>query len=95
MAHEVVGARRTRNAPPRQLVVGKPHAQEGHQDVLLHCWEASEAEAFLTTAKAAGPQPVAFYALALDSGARKGELCGLKWTEVDLAAGRHWPTPPR
>ena len=40
------------------------------------------------TARAAGPQPAAFYALALDSGARKGELCGLRWTDMDLASGK-------
>jgi integrase len=39
-------------------------------------------------AKAAGPQPAAFYTLALDSGARKGELCGLAWSDVDLEAGK-------
>jgi integrase len=71
-----------------KLVVGKPHAQKGHQDVLEHCWEANEAKTFLTTAKAAGPQPAAFYALAMDSGARKGELCGLMWPDIDLASGR-------
>ena len=43
--------------------------------------------AFLAAARAAGPQPAAFYALALDSGARKGELCG-RVANVDLAAGK-------
>ena len=71
-----------------KLVIGKPHAPAGHRDALEHCWEAHEAKAFLTAAKAAGPQPAAFYSLALDSGARKGELCGLKWTDLDLASGR-------
>jgi integrase len=71
-----------------KLVIGKPHAPTSHQDVLEHCWEAHEAKAFLAAAKAAGPQPAAFYALALDTGMRKAELCGLGWTEVDLAAGR-------
>ena len=71
-----------------KLVVGKPHAPAGRRDALEHCWEASEAKTFLTTAKAAGPQPAAFYALALDSGARKGELCGLMWTDVELISGR-------
>lgn len=53
-----------------------------------HAWTATEARAFLDTAKAAGPQPAAFYALALESGARKGELCGLRWSDVDLDAGK-------
>jgi integrase len=39
-------------------------------------------------AKAAGPQPAAFYALALDSGARKGELCRLTWANLDLDGGK-------
>jgi integrase len=71
-----------------KLVVGKPHAPEGYQDVLAHCWEAHEAKAFLASAKAAGTQPAAFYGLTLDSGARKAEVCGLKWSDIDTAAGR-------
>ena len=71
-----------------KLVTGKPHPPAGHQDALEHCWEAHEAKAFLAAAKAAGPQPAAFYALALDNGARKGELCGLKWADVDFVNGR-------
>jgi integrase len=53
-----------------------------------HVWTATEARAFLAAAKAAGPQPAAFYALALDSGARKGELCGLTWVNLDLDGGK-------
>jgi integrase len=45
---------------------------------------ADEAATFLKAAKAAGPQPAAFYTLALDSGARRGELAALRWTDVDL-----------
>jgi integrase len=71
-----------------KLVVGKPHAAEGHQDARTHCWEAHEAKAFLVAAKAAGARPAASYTLALDTGARKGDLCGLLWPDVDLAAGR-------
>jgi integrase len=69
------------------LVIGKPHRQEGHEDALRHCWEADEARQFIASAKELGPQPAAFYTLALDSGARKGELCGLRWTDIDLDAG--------
>jgi integrase len=71
-----------------KLVVGKPHAPEGQEDARQHCWEAHQAKAFLVAAKAAGAQPGAFYGLALDTGARKGELCGLRWSDVDLVAGR-------
>jgi integrase len=50
-------------------------------------WTAAEAQTFLETATADGPQPAALYSLALDSGARKGELLGLRWSDVDLEAG--------
>jgi integrase len=60
------------------LVVGKPRAKEGNEDVLQNCWEAEEAREFLDAAKAAGPQPAAFYTLAIETGARKAELCGLR-----------------
>jgi integrase len=69
------------------LVVGKPYWPEGREDVLLHCWEAKEARRFIAAAKELGLLQAAFYSLALDSGARKGELCGLKWTDIDLDAG--------
>jgi integrase len=46
-----------------------------------------EARRFIAAAKEVGSQPAAFYTLTLDSEARKGELCGLKWTDVDLDAG--------
>jgi integrase len=69
------------------LVIGKPHRPEGRDDVLQHCWEAEEARRFIAAAKAMGAQPAAFYTLALDSGARKGELCGLQWADIDLDTG--------
>jgi integrase len=52
--------------------------------VLKHCWEAEEARRFVRMAKELGPQPSAFYTPALDSGARKGELCGLQWKDIEL-----------
>ena len=66
------------------IVVGKPRIRRDHSDVSKNCWEAHEAHAFLVAAKAAGARPAAMYALALDSGARKGELCGLQWGDLDL-----------
>jgi integrase len=75
----------TRNVA--SLVSNKPRKGSG-QDVLDHVWSAGEAAAFLKTATAAGPQPAAFYTLALDSGARRGELAAMQWSDVDLQAGR-------
>jgi integrase len=71
-----------------KLVTGKPHAPDGHADAIAHCWTAQEAATFLSAAKAAGPRPAGFYSLALDSGMRKSELCGLLWRDVDLTEDR-------
>ena len=70
------------------LVEGKPRQAEGHEDVLKHCWETTEAQAFLAVAKAAGPQQAVFYTIALETGARKAELCGIKWEDLDFQTGR-------
>jgi integrase len=69
------------------LVIGKPAIRRDHDRLRQNCWEAHEAHAFLVAAKAAGAQPAALYAFALDSGARKGELCGLQWNDLDLDKG--------
>lgn len=70
------------------LVIGKPRRKEGHADVLVHCWTAEEAQQFLAVTHTVGPQMEALYNLALDTGARKAELCGLLWQNVDLEAGQ-------
>jgi len=67
-----------------KLVGNKPKAPEGTEDIRDNCWNENEASRFLEAAKSRGPQSAAFYSLALDSGMRKGELCGLRWANVDL-----------
>jgi integrase len=68
------------------LVNAKPKPADGHADeVEQHCWTAEDARAFLDAAKNTGDQQAAFYALALETGMRKSELGGLKWTDIDLA----------
>lgn len=69
------------------LVAAKPRAKRHNDDARHHCWEEDEARRFLSAAKEADPQTAAFYAVALDAGMRKGELCGLQWADVNLEAG--------
>ena len=47
-------------------------------------WTATEALTVLEEAKTLGPQAAALFAVALDSGARRAELAGLRWADVDL-----------
>jgi integrase len=56
-------------------------------DARRHCWSADEARAALKAAKEAGTQAEAFFTLAIDTGARRSELLGLVWSDVDLDAG--------
>lgn len=66
------------------LVPDKPKKDESPDDLLDNCWNPSEVRKFLEAAKEEGIQAEAFYTLALGTGVRKGELCGLKWTDVDF-----------
>ena len=50
-------------------------------------WTAAEASRVLEEAKTLGPQAAALFALALDSGARRAELAGWRWADVDLTTG--------
>jgi integrase len=69
------------------IVSNKPR-KAAREDVHDHVWSADEAATFLKTAKAAGEQPAAFYTLALDTGARRGELAAVQWSDIDLSAGK-------
>lgn len=76
----------TRNVA--SLVDGRPKAKSSREDAKAHCWSLDEARTFLKAARESGPQLAAFFALALDSGMRKGELCALRWSDVNLDAAR-------
>jgi integrase len=65
----------------------KPSKDQSRRAAREHCWSTLEARKFLAAAKTAGPQASAFFALAIDSGARRSELLGLRWADVDLDAG--------
>ncbi len=50
-------------------------------------WTAEEVRKVLKGARKMGAQPEAFYTIALETGMRKAELCGLRWQDVDLDNG--------
>lgn len=69
-------------------VTNRPRTPEDAGRAISNCWTAEQAAAFLVVARAAGPQPAAFFGVALDAGMRKSELAGLAWSHVDWAQGR-------
>jgi integrase len=84
------------------LTMNKPHGKDRHEEVEAQCWDIDDVKKFLQAAKAAGPQQAAFYRLALETGARKGELCGFQWKDLKWDEGtitvmrqlvKRWPTP--
>lgn len=51
---------------------------------MSNVWTVQEARDFMTTVKAEGSeQDAALFALALDSGARKAEILGLQWKDLE------------
>lgn len=69
------------------LVPEKPKRNEAERsaDAIKHCWSRDEALKFLAALVDEHLQTRAFYVLALQTGMRKGELCGLKWEDFDPA----------
>ena len=73
---------------PALLVENRPQrTKTKNQEADEQSWEADEARRFLEAARKAGPQQAAFYTMALELGLRKGELCGLRWKEINLEEG--------
>jgi integrase len=66
------------------LAANKPKTVQHTSDSLTNVWTAPEANSFLVTVKEDGTaQWIALFALLLDSGARKNELLGLQWRDLD------------
>ncbi len=71
-------------------MTGKPrkNREDSHEEAMVHCWECDEAQSFVAAARNFSLQWGALAMLALDSGMRKGELCGLWWKDdIDWNAG--------
>lgn len=68
-----------------QLVLEKPSRTEDERmaEAIEHCWTREEALQFLAALKDEPLQTQVFYRLALQTGMRKGELCGLKWEDFN------------
>lgn len=64
---------------PKRARPKAPRRQE------MAVWSAEETSRFLDATERSRWHPL--WALALDSGARRGELAGLRWDDVDLDAG--------
>ncbi len=64
------------NVNPAELVVEKPVAEKNLE---MEVWSQEEVRKFLLVAREAGVQTEAFYRLAVETGMRRGEICGLKW----------------
>ncbi len=70
---------------PAKMVVEKPYAPRTSE---TKTWTLEEVQRFLATARLEGIEFETFYTMAIETGMRKGELCGLKWDDVDLKNNR-------
>jgi integrase len=70
---------------PRNVAVGeRPRSSRNRQEA--KALSPTQVKALLTAAR--GTRNEALYVVAVHTGLRQGELLGLKWTDVDLDAGR-------
>ena len=54
----------------------------------IHSWDAASLREFLATSSASGDRYHALWVLLATTGMRRGEALGLRWSDVDLDAGR-------
>jgi len=66
----------------------RPRSTPDYAEAREHCWSVDEARGVLEAAKKATTQLYAFIAVGLDCGARKNELYGLTWKDVDLETAK-------
>lgn len=76
------------NAVKRGLIDTNPAALADLPEISLHpikMWEQPEAIMFLEAAKAHRLGPL--FKFAISTGLRRGEVCGLKWEDIDIVKG--------
>jgi integrase len=54
----------------------------------VHAWDAATLREFLATSSASGDRLHPLWVLLATTGMRRGEALGLRWSDVDLDAGR-------
>lgn len=67
---------------PAEIVAEKPNGKKVTQE--METWNQDEIKKFLLVARQKGINCEGFYTLALETGMRKGELCGLKWSDINF-----------
>ena len=70
---------------PAERVEGKPRGKQNSK--VTDTWSREEVERVIATADKMGARQSAFYHMALETGMRKGELCGLHWGDISLVPG--------
>jgi integrase len=66
---------------PAELVAEKPNGKESTEIIT---WDEEEIKKFLAVARKKSMQAFVFYSLAIETGLRKGEICGLMWQDINL-----------
>jgi integrase len=69
---------------PAVIVAEKPNEEKSPE---METWEEEDVKRFFSVVKEKGIATEAFYVLALETGLRKGEICGLKWEDINFSKG--------
>jgi integrase len=67
---------------PAELVAEKPNGKKVTRE--METWNQEEIKKFLLVARQKGINCETFYTLALETAMRKGEICGLKWSDINF-----------
>jgi len=73
---------------PRNPADGADPPRGGQKSDGVHSWDAAILRKFLATSSASGDRLHALWGLLATTGMRRGEALGLRWSDLDLDAGR-------